>query len=94
MAIEQFTCNDTAEFLDLVDFPINGLLQDFIDHFKISGEVCTLQASRKVDINIEIGYKDDRSFFMAVYFDQFLDVFNSDTGKVYPDIWCGSLYIR
>jgi hypothetical protein len=35
VAIKEFTGNDAAEFLDLVDIPVNCLLENFIDDLKI-----------------------------------------------------------
>ena len=86
MAVEQFSCNNAAEFFNLVDFPVNCLLEDFIDHFKIPGKVCTFEAAGQVNVYIEIGDENDRSFPVPVYFNEFFYVFNPDTGKVDADI--------
>jgi hypothetical protein len=86
MAVEQFPRHNTAEFLNLVYLPVNGLLQDFVDHFEIPREVCSFQASGQVDIDIKIRDEDNRPFFMAMYFNEFFYVFYADAGEVNPDI--------
>lgn len=94
MAVEQFSCNNAAEFLDLVDFTVDCLLEYFIDHFEIPGKVCTLETPRKIDVHIEIGNKNDRPFFTAVNFDEFFYIFNPYPGKINTDIRRRSLDIR
>ena len=94
VAIEQFSCHDTAELFNFVDIAVNRLLEYFIDHFEIPGKVCTFEASGQVDIDIKIGNENNRPFFTAMYFNEFFYVFNPDTGEVYPDIGRRSLNIR
>jgi hypothetical protein len=54
MPVKQLTGNYTAEFFDLVDIPVYCLLENFINHFEVTGEVCAFEASGQVDIYIEI----------------------------------------
>ena len=54
MTIQQFSRNNAAEFFDLVYVTINCLLQDFIDHFKVTGKIRSFQASWQVNVNIKI----------------------------------------
>ena len=94
MTVEQFSCHNAAEFFDLVDIPVNRLLEDFVDNLEIPGKICTFQAPGQVDVYIEIGDENDRSFSMTVYFDQFFYVFYSDAGEVYTDVGNCCLNIR
>ena len=94
VAIEQFSCHNAAELFNLVDIAVNRLLEYFVDHLKIPGKVCSLEAAGQVNVDIEIGNENDRPFLMAMYFDKFFYIFNPDTGEVYPDIRRRSLYIR
>lgn len=93
MTIEQFPGNDAAEFLDLVDFAIDRLLEHFVNHFEVAREVRALQAAGQVDIDIEVRDEDDGPFLPAMYFNEFLYVFYSDAGKVDPDIRGSCLYV-
>jgi len=86
VAVEQFSSHNAAKFFNLVDFTVNRLLEYFIDHFKIPGKVCTFEAAGQVDVYVEIGNENDRSFIPAMYFNEFFYVFNPDTGEVYPDV--------
>ena len=51
--VKEFPCNNTAELLDLVDFPVNCLLEHLVDHFKIPREVGTLEAAGQIDVHVE-----------------------------------------
>lgn len=86
MAVEQLSRNNAAEFLYHIDIAIDCLLEHFIDHFEVSGKVCSLEASWQVDIYVEIGNENDRPFLMAMYFDKFFYIFYPDTAEVYPDV--------
>jgi hypothetical protein len=86
VTIEQFSCHNAAELFNLVDIAVNRLLQYFVDHLKIPGKVCSLEAAGQVNVYVEIGNKNDRPFLMAMYFDKFFYIFNPDTGEVYPDV--------
>jgi hypothetical protein len=86
MTVEEFPCHNAAEFFNHIDITVYRLLQYFIDYLEIPGEVSSFKAARQVDIYIEIGNENNRSFFMAMYFDEFFHVFNPDPGKVYADI--------
>jgi hypothetical protein len=51
--VKEFSCNNTAELLDLADFPVNCLLEHLVDHFKIPREVGALEAAGQVDVDVE-----------------------------------------
>ena len=84
--VKELARHNTAEFFNLIDIPVNGLLEDFIDYLEIPREVCTFQTARQVNIDIKIRDKNDRSFLMPVDFHQFFDILDSDTGEVYADV--------
>jgi hypothetical protein len=86
MTIEEFTRNDTAEFLDLVNVPIDCLLKNFVNNLKIPGKVSAFEAAWQVNVDIKIGDKDHRAFLMPVDFDQFLYVLDPYPGEVDTDI--------
>jgi hypothetical protein len=86
MAVEQFARNNAAEFFYHIHIAVDRLLEYFIDHFEIPGKVRTFEAAGQVDIHIEIGDKNNRSFIMAIYFDKFFHIFNPDTGKIYTNV--------
>jgi hypothetical protein len=92
--VKQFPCHNAAEFFNHVDFPVNRLLEYFIDHFKIPGKVRSFEGAGQVDVYIEVGNENNRSFFVAMYFDKFFHIFNPDTGKVYADVRGSCLHIR
>jgi hypothetical protein len=94
MAVKQLARNNTAEFFDLVNIPVYCLLENFVDHFKVPGEVCTFEASRQIDVYIEIGNENNRSFLVPVNLNKFFYIFNPDSGKVDADIRRSSLNIR
>jgi len=86
MAIQEFSRNNTAKLLDLVDIAVNSLLEDFIDHFKVTGKVCTFETSGKIHIYIKIGDENYRPFLVTVNLHEFFYIFYTDPGEVYPDI--------
>jgi len=92
--IEKLSCNNAAEFLDLVDFPVNCLLEHLVDHFKIPREVSAFEAAGQVNVNVEYRYKYYRSLSAAVHFDKFFDVLYADPSEVDPDIGRCGLDIR
>jgi hypothetical protein len=94
MPVKQLTRNHTAEFFDLVDIPIYCLLKNFINYFEVPGEVCTFEAPGQIDVYIEIGNENNRSFLVPVYLNKFFYIFNPDSGKVDADIRRSSLNIR
>jgi hypothetical protein len=86
MAVEQFPCHNAAEFFNHIDIPVNRLLEYFIDYLEIPGKVCSFEAAGQIDVYIEIGDENGWSFSVAMYFNKFFYVFDSDTGKIYPNI--------
>jgi hypothetical protein len=92
--VKKFSCNHAAELLDLVDFPVNRLLEHLIDHFKITREVGALEAAGQIDVYVEYRYEYYRPLSAAVHFDEFLDVLDADPGEVDPDIGRCGLDIR
>ena len=86
MTIEKLSCHHAAELLNFIDLPVDCLLENLIDNFEIAGKVCPLEAPGEIDIDIEIGDEDDRAFFVAVNFDQFLYVLDSYPCKIDADI--------
>jgi hypothetical protein len=59
VAVEQFARNNAAKFFYHIYIAVNRLLEYFIDHFKITGKVCTLEAAGQVNVDIEIGNEYD-----------------------------------
>jgi hypothetical protein len=55
-------------------------LEYFVNHFKVTGQVGTLETARKIDIYIKIGDEDDGTFLLAVDFHQFFHILYTDTG--------------
>jgi hypothetical protein len=94
VAVEEFSRYHAAEFLDLVHLAVDRLLEDLVDHLKIAGKVGPLEASRKVDVDIEVRDENNRSFIIPVNFDKLLDVLDSYPGEVDPDIRGCCLDIR
>ncbi len=94
MAVQEFSGNHTAELFNLVDIAIDSLLEDFIDHFEVAGEICTFETSRKIYVNIKIGDENYRSLLMTVDFDQFFYVFYTDPGEIDPYIRRCCLNVR
>ena len=92
--VKEFSCNNTAELLDLADFPVNCLLEHLVDHLEIPREVGALEAAGQVHVDIEYGYEYYRPLSGAVHFDKFLDVLHADPGEVDPDIGRCGLDIR
>jgi hypothetical protein len=92
--VKEFSCNNAAEFLDFVDFPVNCLLEHLVDHFKIPREVSAFEAAGQVNVNVEYRYKYYRSLSAAVHFDKFFDVLYADPSEVDPDIGRCGLDIR
>lgn len=86
VAVEQFPCYNAAEFFNHVDIPVYRLLEYFIDYLEIPGKVGSFEAAGQIDEYIEIGNKNDWSFFVAIYFNEFFYVFDSDSGKIYTDV--------
>jgi hypothetical protein len=86
MAIKEFTGDYAAEFLDLVNIPVDCLLEDLVNYLKIPGKVCAFEAAGQVDVHIEIGDEDHRTFLMPVNLDQFLYVLDPYPGEVDTDI--------
>ena len=86
MTIEEFAGNNAAKLFYLVNITINCLLEDFVDDFKIPGEVGTLEAAGQIDIDIEIRDKNDWSFSSPVYFNQFFYVFYTNPREVDTDV--------
>ncbi|OPZ42462.1 MAG: hypothetical protein BWY93_01828 [Euryarchaeota archaeon ADurb.BinA087] len=85
MTIQQFACHHAAEVFNLLDVPIDGLLKNFINNFKIPRKVRSFQTSREINKNIEIGYEYDRTFFTPRNLNQFLDILHANTGEVDTD---------
>jgi hypothetical protein len=92
--IEQLPGHHAAELLDLVDVAIDGLLEDFVDDLEVPGEVCSLEAPREVNKDVEGGDEDDRPLLGPGDFYQFLDVLDADPGEVDADIRDGGLDVR
>jgi hypothetical protein len=86
MPVKEFTRDNAAEFLDLVDVPVNCLLENLIDNLKVPREVCPFKGAREVDIDIERGNKNDRAFLVPVHFYEFFHIFYTDSCKVDTDI--------
>ena len=86
MPVEEFPRHYATELLDHLYLPVDGLLQHIIDDLKVAGEVCTLQAPRQVDKDIEVGDEDDRPFTGASDFDEFLNVFYTHPGQIDADL--------
>jgi hypothetical protein len=86
MPVKEFTRDNAAKFLDLVDVPVNCLLENLIDNLKVPREVCAFKSAREVDIDIECGNKNDRAFLVPVHFYEFFHIFYADSCKVDTDI--------
>lgn len=94
VAIKQFPGHDTAQFLNLGDLPVNGLLENFVNDLEIAGEIGPFEAPGEIYEDIEVGYEDNGSFFRTAHFNELLDVLYADPSKVDPDFRGRCLYIR
>ena len=54
MTVQEFSCDHTAEFLDLVYITVDRLLEDFVNHLKVTGEIGSFQAPGQVYEYIKI----------------------------------------
>ncbi len=86
VAVEQFPCHNAAEFFNHINIPVYRLLEHFIDYLEIPGKVGSFEAAGQVDEHIKIGNENNWSFFVAMYFNEFFYVFDSNSGKIYTDV--------
>jgi hypothetical protein len=86
MTVKEFACNNTAEFLNLVDIPVNCLLKNLVNYLEVTGEVRTLETAGQVDINVKIRDEYDRSLSGPVHFYEFFNILDPDACQVDADI--------